>query len=107
MTYTWDLGNGETKTTEEPTLTHTFNTIGEYAVNVTANDPSGLKGTGIPISVYSGNIAPEVSIAIEGNQAFYFPGKQVAYKVTVNDEDHPDAANDLSNLVVSADYLEG
>ncbi|WP_339863783.1 ThuA domain-containing protein [uncultured Algoriphagus sp.] len=107
MTYTWDLGNGETTTTEEPTLTHTFNTVGEYAVNVTASDPSGLKGQGIPVSVYSGNVAPEVSIAIEGNKAFYFPGKKVAYSVAVADEDHPNASSDLGNVIVSADYLEG
>ena len=107
MTYTWDLGNGESITTEEPTLTHTFNSIGEYAVNVTANDPAGLKGSGIPVSVYSGNIAPEVSIAIKGNKAFYFPGQQVTYEVTVSDADHADAASDTDNLFVSADYLEG
>ncbi|UZD22669.1 ThuA domain-containing protein [Algoriphagus halophytocola] len=107
MTYTWDLGNGETKTTEEPTLTHTFNETREYMVNVTANDPAGLQGAGIPVSIYSGNIAPEVSVAIKGNQAFYFPGKEVAYEVIVSDEDHPDAASDKDNLYVSADYLEG
>ncbi|MCE7053083.1 ThuA domain-containing protein [Algoriphagus sp. AGSA1] len=107
MTYTWDLGNGETKTTEEPTLTHTFDTVGEYAVNVTAKDPAGLQGEGTAVHVYSGNIAPEVSIAIKGNKTFYFPGKEVAYEVTVKDEDHPDASEDLENLYVSADYLEG
>lgn len=107
LTYVWDLGNGETKTTEEPTLTYTFGTIGEYAVNVTANDPSGLKGEGMPVLVYSGNIAPEVSISIAGNKAFYFPGKQVKYSVTIQDADHPDASSDLDNLIVSADYLEG
>ncbi|WP_192349279.1 ThuA domain-containing protein [Algoriphagus sp. Y33] len=107
ISYTWDLGNGESKTTEEPTLTHTFTTVGEYAVTVTATDPAGLKGKGIPVSVYSGNIAPEVSIAIKGNKAFYFPGKQVTYQVTVTDEDHSDAANDMDNLFVSADYVEG
>ncbi|MGX7835817.1 hypothetical protein ACWKSR_11765, partial [Campylobacter fetus subsp. venerealis] len=83
------------------------NAIGEYAVNVTAKDPAGLQGEGTPVRVYSGNIAPEVSIAIKGNKAFYFPGKEVAYEVTVKDQDHPDASEDLDNLYVSADYLEG
>jgi cytochrome c551/c552 len=31
----------------------------------------------------------------------------VAYSVSVSDEDHPNAANDLSTLYVSADYREG
>src|SRR5690606_14689869 len=45
LSYTWDLGNGETKTTEVPSLTHTFNGIGDYEVKVTAKDPQGLTGT--------------------------------------------------------------
>ncbi|MBN3584148.1 ThuA domain-containing protein [Algoriphagus aestuarii] len=107
LTYTWDLGNGETKSTDVPTLTHTFNSIGEYEVKVTATDPAGLTGTSGMASVYSGNIAPEVSIAIQGNKSFYFPGKKVAYQVSVSDADHPEASTDLSTLYVSADYIEG
>src|SRR5690606_25080855 len=68
LNYTWDLGNGETKTTTEPTLTHTFDKVGDYEVKVTANDPAGLSGASLPVSVYSGNFAPEIQIAIEGNQ---------------------------------------
>lgn len=107
LTYNWDLGNGETKTTDVPTLTHTFNSIGEYDVKVTAVDPAGLEGTSLVESVYSGNIAPVVAIEIKGNQSFYFPGKKVAYEVSVSDADHPNASSDLSTLYVSADYIEG
>lgn len=107
LSYTWDLGNGKTETTTGPSLSYTFNEIGEYEVKVTANDPSGLTGTSTVASVYVGNIAPVVAIEIKGNKSFYFPGKQVAYSVSVSDEDHPDAANDLSTLYVSADYREG
>lgn len=107
LTYTWDLGNGETKSTDVPTLTHTFESIGEYEVKVTAKDPDGLTGTSNVESVYSGNVAPEISIAINGNQSFYFPGKKVNYTVTVKDADHPEASSDLSTLYVSADYIEG
>lgn len=107
LTYNWDLGNGETKTTDVPTLTHTFNEIGEYDVKVTAVDPAGLEGSSLVESVYSGNIAPVVAIEIKGNQSFYFPGKKVAYEVSVSDADHPNASSDLSTLYVSADYIEG
>ncbi|MBN3521987.1 ThuA domain-containing protein [Algoriphagus lutimaris] len=107
LTYTWDLGNGETKTTDVPTLTHTFNTIGEYEVKVTAKDPDGLTGTSGIESVYSGNIAPIVTISIDGNQSFYFPGKKVSYSVSVEDPDNPESATDMSTLYVSADYIEG
>ncbi|MFN5331400.1 MAG: PKD domain-containing protein, partial [Bacteroidota bacterium] len=107
LTYTWDLGGGVTKTTTEPTLTHTFTTVGEFEITVTASDPAGLKGQGPLVAVYSGNVAPVVSIAVQGNQSFYFPGKRVNYSVTVSDEDHPDASKDLSSLYVAADYLQG
>ena len=107
LTYTWDLGNGETKTTNEPTLSHTYATVGEFEIKVTAADPSGLTGTSPLVSVYSGNVAPVVSISVDGNQSFYFPGKKVSYSVAVSDEDHPDASSDLSNLYVAADYLQG
>ncbi len=107
LSYTWDLGNGETKTTEEPNLTHTFSEIGEYLITVSAEDPEGLKDESSAVSVYVGNIAPEVNIKINGNQSFYFPGKSVSYEVSVLDEDHPEASEDLSTLYVSADYTEG
>jgi len=76
LTYTWDLGGGVTKTTTEPTLTHTFTNVGEFEITVTAADPAGLKGQGPLVAVYSGNVAPVVSIAVQGNQSFYFPGKK-------------------------------
>lgn len=107
LSYTWDLGNGETKTTDTPSLTHTFNKIGEYLVKVIPTDPAGLTAESQIISVYSGNIAPEVTIEIQGNNSFYFPGKKVNYKVSVKDADDAEAANDLSTLYVTADYLEG
>ena len=107
LTFIWDLGNGETKTTTEPTLTHTFNSIGDFEVNVTANDPAGLSGSSVPVSVYSGNTAPEIQIAIDGNQSFYFPDKKVSYTVTATDPDEPGASLDMSSLYVSADYVSG
>ncbi|WP_425638054.1 ThuA domain-containing protein [Algoriphagus yeomjeoni] len=107
LNYVWDLGNGESISTDEPTLTHTFNAIGEYEVRVTAKDPAGLAGNSGIESIYSGNIAPEVSITLEGNQSFYFPGKKVGYSVTVKDADNPEADTDMSTLYVSADYIEG
>lgn len=107
LTYTWDLGNGETKTTNEPTLAHTYNAVGEFEIKVTAADPAGLTGTSPLVSVYSGNVAPVVNIVVDGNQSFYFPGKKVSYSVAVSDEDHPDAASDVASLFVAADYLQG
>lgn len=105
ISYTWNLGNGKTETTTEPKLTTTFDQIGEYEVTVSASDPSGLAGESPKAIVYAGNSAPEVSITVQGNQSFYFPGKRVTYQVNVTDEDH--STDDLSKLYVAADYIEG
>lgn len=107
LTYTWDLGNGEKITTNEPKVTYTFKQIGDYDVQVEVSDPGKLRAKSLIASVYAGNIAPEVNIGIKGNQTFYFPGSPIAYEVKVNDPDDANAAQDLSTLYVSADYISG
>ena len=107
LTYTWNLGNGDTKTTQEPRLEYTFTEIGDYDIQVSATDPGKLSAKSGIVSVYAGNIAPQVAIEFVGNQTFYFPGKMVEYKVTVTDPDDAQAGDDLSTLFVSADYIAG
>lgn len=107
LSFTWDLGTGEKITTKEPSLTYTFKEIGDFDVQVEVSDPAKLSAKSTIVSVYAGNIAPEVNIQILGNQSFYFPGQSVTYSITVNDPDDPAAGDDLSTLYVSADYISG
>jgi glucose/arabinose dehydrogenase/cytochrome c551/c552 len=107
LTYVWDFGNGETAETDEPQTEVTYEEVGDYSISVEVRDPHGLSGVGQPVSVYAGNAAPLVNIEIDGNSTFYFPDTPVSYSVTVNDPDDPTASEDLSNLYVSADYIEG
>ncbi|HEV7333505.1 MAG TPA: ThuA domain-containing protein [Flavisolibacter sp.] len=107
LTYEWHLGNGITKVTKVPTLEHTFTTMGDYAIHVVVKDKENATARSMPVQVYAGNEAPVVSIAVQGNKSFYFPGKQVAYAVKVQDKDDATAASDLQNVFVSADYVEG
>jgi cytochrome c551/c552 len=107
LTYTWDLGTGEKVVTNEPKLSYTFNEIGDYDIHVEVSDPGKLSTKSTIVSVYAGNIAPEVQISVKGNQTFYFPGIPVQYEVKVSDPDDADAGNDLSTLFVSADYISG
>jgi cytochrome c551/c552 len=107
LTYLWNFGNGETAETSEPQAEITYDEIGDYSISVEVRDPHGLSGVGQPVSVYAGNAAPLVNIEIEGNSTFYFPDTPVSYSVSVNDPDDPRASEDLSNLYVSADYIEG
>lgn len=107
ITYTWDLGNGEKKETTEPTLEYQYNKPGDYAITVEATDDKKASSKSNAVNVYAGNETPEVTVTIEGNKSFYFPGKQVKYNVSIEDRDDTAKSKDLSNLIVSADYLEG
>lgn len=106
LTYVWNLGDGTTKETSEPSVEHMFEEAGEYEISVEVNDGQGHTVQGSARSVYAGNAAPVVTIEINGNSSFYFPGQLVSYTVSVEDEDHPSALEDFSSLFVSADYIE-
>src|SRR5690606_12692885 len=85
LTYVWDLGNGTTKETNEPSLQHTYEQNGDYSISVEVRDPSGLRARSSSVDVYVGNVAPEISITLKGNKTFYFPNKKVEYAVSVSD----------------------
>ncbi len=105
MTYVWDFGNGESKETSEPKITHTYADAGDYKVSVAVKDDGGEMAKSQLVSVVAGNSRPEVTIAIKGgNSSFFVPGQAVRYDVKVTDED---GTIDPSNVYVSVDYLEG
>jgi cytochrome c len=107
LTYTWNFGDGTTRETANPVSEHTYREIGDYEISVEVSDGS-LSSASKAVSVYAGNEAPQISIEIDGNRTFYFPGKRVDYRVVVTDTDS-DVPEDLSQstLFVSADYFEG
>lgn len=106
LTYIWTTGNGQTKETKTPEVDLTFDKAGDYNIAVEVKDDKGASAKSNVINVYAGNTAPDVSVAINGNQSFYFPGKPVAYTVTVNDKEDGSSL-DPSNLYVSADFMQG
>ena len=107
LTYTWDLGNGEKKETNEPRLEYTYNNPGDYAISVEVRDEEKAATKSSAVSVYAGNETPVVKIALRGNKSFYFPDKKVEYQVNVQDANDTASTKDLSSLFVSADYIEG
>ncbi|MBK7869944.1 MAG: ThuA domain-containing protein [Saprospiraceae bacterium] len=106
LTYVWHINNEREIKTTTPYLEETFKEAGDYNIVVEVHDDKGASMKSNLVNVYAGNEAPLVDIAIAGNQMFYFPGRQVAYNVSVKDPDNP-AAQDLNDLVVVADYIEG
>ncbi|GAA4304490.1 hypothetical protein GCM10023143_08990 [Compostibacter hankyongensis] len=109
LTYHWQLGDQVKRDTKTPELDYTFQNPGTYPVSVSVEDTHGASVKSSAITVYAGNEAPQVDLQVKGNPSFYFPGKPVAYAVTVQDKEDgsTEAGNlDLSRLLVRADYLE-
>jgi cytochrome c551/c552 len=106
LNYTWNFGNGEKLETKDPEVSYTYKTPGDYQIYAEVKDPEGASIKSEELHVYAGNQQPIVSIDIVGNQSFYFPGKEVEYKVSVSDEDTA-YARPPNGLYISADYLEG
>ncbi len=107
ITYIWDLGDGNTRETDEPVLKYTYSTAGDYNITVEAEDPHGASSKSDLIHVYAGNEIPEVAIEVtEGNRSFYLPGVPFRYQVNVTDKNEQIAVNP-QNLMVSVDYIEG
>jgi cytochrome c len=107
ITYKWNLGNGTSKETTEPTLDYTYTTAGDYIITVEAKDDKGAASKSNEARVYAGNETPAVTIDITGgNKSFYLPGLPVQYAVNVADKTDT-ATFDAANLYVSVDYVEG
>jgi len=105
LRYVWHIGKHIRKETTEPRLSYTLSTAGDYAISVEVKDGKSAAAVSNSVNVYAGNEAPVVEIALKGNKTFYFPATQIAY--TAKAADKEDKVIDKSNLVISADYLEG
>ena len=107
INYTWNMGNGVNIETTTPKLEYTYDKAGDYNIVVTALDDKKGSTKSKAISIYAGNSAPVVDIALSGNKSFYFLNKPVTYAVNIIDKDEPADAKILPDVFVSADYLEG
>lgn len=107
VTYKWNFGNEEMKTTKEPKVSYTYTEPGMYKASVEVTDKEGLATTSGIVNIVSGNTRPEITIDLKGADAStYRSGQPVAYKVNVKDaEDGKEI--DLSKIHVSVDYLDG
>ena len=102
MTYVWDLGDGTTQETNEPTVTYAYKQAGSYKMNVTVKDVAGEAVSSLDKTIIAGNERPVVNIALQqANSSFYIPGQPINYKVTVTDAD---SEVDEDNVYVSVEY---
>ena len=81
LRFTWDI---EGKKFFEPVVNFTFEEEGIYYPELLISD---RKGNDIrkQFVVEVGNEPPNVSIEIDGNQMFFWPGREVKYRVDVSD----------------------
>ncbi|MEX0290800.1 MAG: ThuA domain-containing protein, partial [Flavobacteriaceae bacterium] len=60
ISYVWDLGDGTTRETTEPEITHSYPAAGEYMISAEVKDDKGESAKSSTISIVAGNSRPEV-----------------------------------------------
>ncbi|GAA4320041.1 hypothetical protein GCM10023149_19090 [Mucilaginibacter gynuensis] len=90
----------------DPSLT--FTTPGVYKATLTVTDLKGAKNSKT-IDIKAGNEPPVVNFNVTaGNSSFFFPGKSIAYNVSVSDKEDGSLANKKilpAQVSVTANYL--
>ncbi len=95
LTYRWAFGDGATRETTVPSLTHRYGADGIYDATVTVRDGAGGEATD-SISIQVGNKRPTVSVTSPASGSLFRVGQQVTLAATASDaEDGPLAAGSL------------
>jgi len=103
LTYEWDFGIGQTKSTEaNPSIT--FDKPGVYTVKLTVTDKSG-ESNFANLEVKVGNQPPTVAIDWSGNRSFYFGKESIDYAVKVSDAE--DGTIDPSKVDFKVTFIAG
>ena len=98
-------GAGPSQTSDNGEFTVTFDKPGIYKPELTVTDDHG-NVSAAEVTIIAGNDPPKVSIALEGNSMFFFPGTTQKYSVSVTDaEDGSTQNRSISNVQVTFDYL--
>ncbi|MCV9385129.1 PQQ-dependent sugar dehydrogenase [Reichenbachiella ulvae] len=105
LEFVWKLGDKEI---EGPVFNHTFEANGVYYPRLSLRDEAGnwlMESFKIEV----GNDAPEISIALEGNQSLYWPGREINYQVNVSDKQDGSLGNGIAREEVNFDiqYMDG
>jgi cytochrome c len=112
LTYAWKIapkaGGGVPQLFKVPNPKVTLATAGVYTATLTVSDGKGQTATR-SIELISGNEPPKLDFTLtKGNRSFFFPNKEIAYKVDVTDKEDGTLASgkiDPTEVAVSIDYL--
>jgi cytochrome c len=112
LSYEWSVvpksGTGKPLVFKEANPKLTLSTAGVYTASLTVKDGKGESATR-SLELIVGNEPPKLSFNLsKGNSTFFFPNKDIAYKVSVSDKEDGSTANgkiDPSEVAVNIDYL--
>jgi cytochrome c len=103
--YTWTFPGDSQQQGEM--VTYTFTEAGVYDVRLTVTDVAGNESE-TTIIVEAGNTPPMLSVAIDGNQEFFWREKPIRYQLSVEDqEDGSLAAGDIAPEAVAVSWEFG
>ena len=105
LRFKWEVNN---EIFTDSLITYTFTKAGIYYPKVTVTDNKGLKQTK-QFKVEVGNETPKLTIEIQGNSSFYWPGRVIDYEVILSDEEDGKIGNGINESEVIFDIatLEG
>ena len=105
LSYSWEfLPGAEPVTDVNPQFT--FPDPGTYQAKLTVDDGQGNIVTET-VEIIAGNDPPQLEIALQGNQTFYWDNQSIAYQVNVTDKEDGSLAEggiDPSEVFVKVDY---
>lgn len=98
---------GKTLKSDSGVFDYTFEKSGVFRPKLTVYDAQGFKSSD-EVVIVAGNTPPQVSISVEGNATYYFPGSTIKYNVSVEDsEDGSTTAKtiDASKVAFSINFM--
>lgn len=110
LAYAWEVapsGGGDVRTFDGPNPSVAFDATGVFLATLTATDPEGASSSSA-VRVVAGNTAPEVSMEIDGNRTFFFPGVPISYEADVVDAEDgtlADGGIPEDRVAVHIDYV--
>ncbi|MEM7656855.1 MAG: PKD domain-containing protein, partial [Bacteroidota bacterium] len=107
LTYQWDFGNGDKASGAN--VNYVYQEAGVYQPSLTVIDAAGASSEA-QMEIRVGNQPPDIQIAIEGNQTFFWKERPLPYSIAVADlEDGSLADGKIPSeaVAISFDFLEG
>jgi glucose/arabinose dehydrogenase/PKD repeat protein len=83
----WSFGDGSSKTTTGPRVTHTYATTGTFQATLTVTDSGGLESSPSTMTVYSGEHAPSVTITSPPPDRRFHVGQTVNLSAVADDQE--------------------